>query len=167
MRRLAWLSLALWLLQIGIGAAQVESDPPVEVQAPVEEAPPPPNVPVVPAPDGGEEATAPEPASVGDATEALDSSSESIASTPEATERPASTDLAAETMATSEEETEAEPPSIVNMKQGFEAVNGSSVYRISLDLPSFYGIQPKLSLSYNSGRKLSGRAGGLGWLAFG
>jgi Insecticide toxin TcdB middle/N-terminal region/FG-GAP-like repeat/Salmonella virulence plasmid 65kDa B protein len=52
-------------------------------------------------------------------------------------------------------------------KPPYNAVNGSFVYRVALDLPPFHGIEPKLAFAYNSSTKLSGGGQSQGWLGFG
>jgi hypothetical protein len=56
---------------------------------------------------------------------------------------------------------------VLRSDRPYQATNGSFTYRIGLDLPPFHGIEPDLSLSYNSSRKQRGGGRDQGWLGVG
>lgn len=52
-------------------------------------------------------------------------------------------------------------------KQPFTAFNGAYSYSVDIDVPEFRGLEPNLSISYNSGRSIRNMAGTGAWLGVG
>lgn len=178
MRAIVWLGLVAWLAQAGVSPAFAQSesfDPPVNVPADVGEPPPPPDVPLVPPPTEGTEPPLAESAEETSGDPGADSSGVDPSGTQDGAGADPASPGGADALAgpeglasatSAETGTEGEV-SVVNMKQAYEAANGSFSYRVDLDLPRFHGIQPDLKLVYNSSRKLTGGGESQGWLGWG
>ena len=55
----------------------------------------------------------------------------------------------------------------VGPKLPISSYNGSYSYNVPIDVPAFHGIEPKLSISYDSSRGIRSRPGAGGWLGVG